>query len=97
MSYKELEQLFKEMMDSDEGFEDDPKYNKKLQEHGIQLVHSVAGYEGGGEEVERVFEKEGIFIQVTGTYSSYDGITWDDVFTQVYAKRRTITAYEKEG
>lgn len=41
------------------------------------LVHEVGGSEGDGEYVQHVFELNGRFIEVTGTYTSWGGTDWD--------------------
>lgn len=40
-------------------------------------VHSEGGREGDGEYVQRVYELDGRFVEVTGNYTSWDGIDWD--------------------
>lgn len=49
----------------------------------FSIVHSVGGYEGGGEDVVRVLkvtnpsDKKVAFIKTIGWYSSYSGINWN--------------------
>lgn len=65
----------------------------------IETVEEVGGGEGGGEEVVRVFhfKDHDVFIEITGSYYSYDGINWEEgVFTQVYPKQVMVTQYVKE-
>jgi hypothetical protein len=62
-------------------------------------VHSEGGHEGGGEHVERIYEiykddqTTGIFFELAGFYSSYEGIEWDDCVTRVYPHQVMVTQY----
>lgn len=62
-----------------------------------KLVGEEGGYEGGGEYVERVvyFEDHNVYIRLTGTYYSYHGTDWNDDYTQVVPKEKTIIVYEE--
>lgn len=64
------------------------------------MEESVGGGEGGGEDVVRVMRVElkdaggdKFYIKTTGSYYSYDGITWDYNFIQVYPKLITVTSF----
>lgn len=92
MSFEELKALIESQID-DNDFDDDDQSNEDFKKNGIECVYEQAGHEGGGEDVKRVYRKDDIFVQITGTYSSYDGTTWDDVVTRVYPKETTITVY----
>lgn len=62
----------------------------------FKMVCAEGGWEGGGENVERVFQIGDTFWKVVGGYSSYNGTEWDnnDLPDQVYPKQKTITVYE---
>ncbi len=89
MNFQELKEKIEEIGVSSVGYED---FDEK--DLPLKLVHSVGGGEGDGETVVRVFEHNGIFIQLTGWYASYHGTDWDEEITQVFPKQKTITVYE---
>jgi hypothetical protein len=66
----------------------------------LELVHQVGGGEGEGEYVERIFkyvseeDRSDYFFKFTGYYASYSGTSYDEGFTQVFPKEKTITVYE---
>ena len=62
----------------------------------VRGVSAKGGYEGGGEDAERVvhFVDHNIYIMETGFYSSYNGTDWEGDFTEVKPAQKTITVYE---
>ncbi len=66
----------------------------------IELVYSVGGNEGGGEQVCRVFaikqnEEALCFFEISGSYFSEEGIEFDEGFTRVYPHRVIETKYTR--
>ena len=71
----------------------DAKIKEQLGEY--ELVEEDGGHEGGGEDVNRVwhFKQHDVYVRLRGSYYSYDGTTWNDSFTQAYAKQEMVTNY----
>lgn len=61
-----------------------------------EIVHEQGDCEGGGDHSEKVihFKDHDVYIRVTGFYSSYDGTDWDNDWSEVKPKEKTITVYE---
>lgn len=62
----------------------------------IEVIHEEGDCEGGGDHSEKVFhfKDHNVFIRVTGFYSSYNGTDWENDWTEVSPKEKTITVYE---
>lgn len=62
----------------------------------IEEVNSEGDREDGGDYSEKVFhfKEHGIYVKITGSYSSYEGTEWDYDWSQVTPKEKTITVYE---
>lgn len=63
----------------------------------VTCVHVDGGGEGEGEYVERVFciehGEQSWHIKTTGSYYSYDGISWSGEFTFCEAREVVVTQY----
>lgn len=65
----------------------------------VSCVQQIGGNEGKGDEVEWVFAvtqdgREVLeYVQLTGFYSSYDGVEWDSPATLVSPQEKTIIVY----
>lgn len=63
----------------------------------LELVDETGGHEGGGENVERVVKitkgDQSFFVQFTGSYTSYNGTEYDDVFIFVKPREVLVTQY----
>lgn len=63
----------------------------------LELVHATGGGEGEGEHVERVVkvtkDDQSFFVEFTGSYSSYCGTEYDDVFIFVEPREVLVTQY----
>ena len=87
---KKLEEL--EISASDFAYELDDR-----EEFGsAPIVHEEGDCEGGGSYscVVRHFVDHNVYIEVIGYYSSYNGTDWDEGFTEVFPKEKTIIVYE---
>lgn len=62
----------------------------------IAVVNSVGDKEGGGEYSEIVynFVDYGVYLKITGFYSSYNGTDWNDDWTEVFPQEKMTTVYE---
>lgn len=75
------------------------EYNETELELGpIKKVHGEGGYDAGSNVI-RVFHfiDHGIYLEVRGSYNSYEGYEFDDEwnsFREVYPKEKKITVYE---
>lgn len=75
-------------------------YDSEEMKKAFGTVSVVKGASTGGEDegsaYRRVlnFEDQGVFIAITGYYTSYDGTEWDNYFTHVTPREKTITVYE---
>lgn len=74
------------------------------------VVHSIGGGEGGGDHVERIIAAYKLiestydrivldtsyasFCKLTGFYSSYDGIDWDEDLRMVSPSLKTIVEFK---
>ena len=74
------------------------------------VVNSIGGGEGGGEHVERIISaykliestddrivfdtSDASFCKLTGFYSSYDGIAWDEDLRMVSPSLKTIVEFK---
>lgn len=74
------------------------------------VVNSIGGGEGGGEHVERIIAaykliestddrivfdtSDASFCKLTGFYSSYDGIDWDEDLRMVSPSLKTIVEFK---
>jgi hypothetical protein len=63
----------------------------------VKRVYAEGGGEGEGEYVERVFciehGEQSWHIKTTGSYYSYDGISWSGEFTFCEAREVVVTQY----
>ena len=94
MNFKEIIEKTKEldMSNSDIGYGefDEAVFGKIKQVFG-------QGGEGKGEDWERVyfFEEHGVYLSMSGFYSSYNGTDFDGYEPkEVTPKEKTITVYE---
>lgn len=62
----------------------------------VEIVDSEGDREGGGDYAMKVFlfKDHNVFIKTTGFYSSYNGTEWDENWSNVSPKEKTITIYE---
>lgn len=65
-----------------------------------QIKHRSEGDTGGedeGSNYRRVYEfvDHGVFLAVTGYYTSFDGTDMDDKYTEVKPVDKTVTLFEK--
>lgn len=65
----------------------------------VKVMDTYRGGEGGGEDIELVFEitfEDGTvrWFRKTGYYQSYDGSNWDGAFKEVRPVQRMVTFYE---
>ena len=63
-----------------------------------KLVDKIGGNEGGGDQVDWVFEfiENGIslgFLRFTGFYDSYNGTEWNETIVEVLPRQVTVTKY----
>lgn len=71
--------------------------NNLIDEFGeVQTVDENGNCEGGGEYSDYVFffKDHGIYVRVTGCYTSYNGTDWENDWSEVMPKEKTITVYE---
>jgi len=61
-----------------------------------ELVSKHGDSEGGGEYSDKVwfFKDHNVYLKITGVYTSYNGCDWDDNWTEVAPKEKTINVYE---
>lgn len=80
--------------------EDEVKFDED--KYDIEVVHSVGGYEGGGEDIVRVIHlvdkknNKEAYIQYEGWYASYHGTEFEcgiNDFTIVEPKEVVVTQY----
>ena len=82
-----------------EFYELDDGSNDSVLGFDVRCVHSVGGFEGGGDHAERVFvvTKDGVdtehFFKITGYYNSYEGTTWGEMAERVYPRQVMVTQY----
>lgn len=75
------------------------EYCKTLGSISLELVDSEGGREGQGEYVDRTFafsqngEQFSHFV-IFGTYSSWEGIEWDEDITRMYPHRVMTTVWK---
>jgi len=62
----------------------------------VEIVSSKGDREGGGSYAEIVFhfKDHNVYLRVTGYYSSYHGTDWEEDWTEVFPREKTITVYE---
>lgn len=60
----------------------------------METVYTEGGGEGGGEHVEIVFRIKDKLFAVYGSYYSYDGTHWDDIWDFTEVKEVPAVAYE---
>lgn len=61
----------------------------------IEVVHQEGGLEGDGSYACGVlyFPEYDIYLKSVGKHNSYEGVYYDNVWTQVFPKQVTITVY----
>lgn len=65
----------------------------------IKIVHTVGGYEGGGDVYIRVFHfvDHDIYFKLSSHYDSWDGVDYNEGdFCEVFPVERMTTYYEKK-
>lgn len=61
----------------------------------FEMVHRENGFEGGGEDVERVFKIGDEYFAQYGRYESYEGTDWfKGELTKVKPEQVMITVYK---
>lgn len=72
---------------------------KQINVHGfgVEVVQSDGGGEGEGENVDWVFEIAcgdlAVYFNITGFYTSEEGVEWDDDITIVEPREVVVTQY----
>lgn len=61
----------------------------------IEVVYQEGGFEGDGDYTCGVlyFSKYDLYLKCEGTHSSYDGVYYSNIWTQVFPKQITTIVY----
>lgn len=64
----------------------------------FEIVHSIGGYEGGGDHREKViyFKEHALYVKIEGYHSSWGESTWDEEY-EVLPKQVVITEYKRKN
>jgi hypothetical protein len=79
---------------------------EKILELGVSFVVDDIGYKDlqlvevfhspyyDGQKVEVIYKHEDFYIKLSGWYTSYEGVDWDEKVIQVAPKQITVVTYE---